>query len=158
MDRKLLEEAIVRVRGALSSHGAYLADEYRTRIVLVDPVLSALGWDVTDPDRVRLEEKENGNAIDYVLAKPDKSAFAVVEAKASKTGLDTHRKQASGYAVAIGAEYVILTNGLRWEAWKIVAGTPRKENTIAEVNISTGDSKEVAGALSQLSYDRLGDF
>ena len=97
----------------------------------------------------------NGNVIDYVLFKA-KKVYAVLEAKASRIVVDMHRKQATGYAVEIGAPYVLVTNGLRWEAWEVVSRTPRKESMIAEVNLTTGNVEEIARSLQRLSYDELG--
>ena len=54
------------------------------------------------------------------------------------------------------ALYALVTNGLRWEAWELKPGSPRRENVAAEVNITTGDVGAVARSLQQLSYDALG--
>ncbi len=109
-----------------------------------------------DPDRVRLEVKANGSRIDYVLSKKESKDYAVVEAKNSGAGLAAGRKQATGYAVEIGARYVLLTNGLRWEAWEVKPGSPRKDSVIAEINVTTGDVGTIAESLQRLSYDVLG--
>ena len=72
--------------------------------------------------------------MDYVLLSSPDQFLAVVEAKAADSGpKDTDRRQASGYALEIGASYAVLTNGGRWEAWKIVQQKPRKENIVVEV-------------------------
>lgn len=157
MSRQILIDAIATVRSVIRDFDDYMQDEFRTRVIIIDPILKALGWDVTNPSRVRLEDRENGNLIDYVLMKENNDHFAVVEAKAYRKGIDIHRKQASGYAVAIGARYVILTNGSRWEAWKVVAGSPRRDNMVVEANISTGGIEQVADLLLLLSYERLGE-
>ena len=152
-----LEREVTRVRSVVDRHRQYLDEsEQRTRAVLIDPILLQLGWNVTDPDQVRLEVKANGNVIDYVLTKGEVKDYAVVEAKSSRMGVDAHRKQATGYAMEIGALYALVTNGLRWEAWELKPGSPRKENVVAEVNVTTGDVGAVARSLQQLSYDALG--
>ncbi len=150
-----LEEAVNRVRLDLERFDHRLFSEQQTRIVLIDPILVGLGWNVRDPNRVALEIKANGNVIDYVLSKGH-AVVAVVEAKAVVDWRASHRKQASGYAVEIGALYALLTNGLRWEAWEIRAGTPRKESVIAEVNVTTGEVGEITKSLQRLSYGALG--
>ena len=57
--------------------------EFRTRILLIDPVLRLLGWDVENPDLVELEyqpAESNRRSADYVL-KNNKKNVAIVEAK-----------------------------------------------------------------------------
>lgn len=151
-----LNRRVCRIRSVHERHGDYIAGhETRTRAILVDPILNELGWEVTDPDRVQLELPANGSTIDYVLCREGKYC-GVVEAKASKVVLNQHRKQASGYAVEVGVQCALVTNGLRWEAWKVVLGTPRKESVIAEVNLTTGDVEDISKSLYQLSYGSLG--
>ena len=153
-----LEEALTKARQRLWSHDEYLSeDETRTRVVVIDEVLKGLGWDVTDPEQVRLEHRDNGNKIDYVLKTKESRFLAVVEAKRSKEGpSDAHRRQASGYALELGTKYAVLTNGGRWEAWQVVPEKPRRETMIAEVNITTGDIDQIASQLMSLHCVVLG--
>ena len=45
-----LVTAIQTVQQRIREHGNTLSqNEYRTRIALIDPILNALGWDVSDP-------------------------------------------------------------------------------------------------------------
>ena len=57
MSQQSLANIIRQMRFRVQSHGSYLSkvDETRTRYTLIDPVLSALGWDVADPSQVRVE-------------------------------------------------------------------------------------------------------
>ena len=74
-----------------------------------------------------------------------------MEAKPADSGpKDADRRQASGYAAEIGARYTVLTNGRRWEAWKIVPGKPRKESVFVEVSLATGDIPKLAAESSGL--------
>ena len=57
--------------------------EFRTRILLIDPVLRLLGWNVENPDLVVLEyqpAESNRKSADYVLKNNGKNV-AIVEAK-----------------------------------------------------------------------------
>lgn len=99
-------------------------NEQTTRKRLIDSMLQAAGWDVTDSDHVGLEvelilaEKNFKGYADYVLYDDDGTALAVIEAK--KTAIDPQagRAQAKLYADAIEAAdpgkvrpLIILTNG-----------------------------------------------
>lgn len=147
-----IRKAVVEARSVLREYGEYLrGNETRTRALVIDRVLGGLGWDVRDPATVWLEHRCNGNAMDYVLLAENDGCLAVVEAKSADTGpKDKDRRQASGYAQEIGARYAVLTNGLRWEAWKMVPGTPRRKNMIVEVHLTTGEARKVAATLAQL--------
>ena len=154
----LLEESIAEVRRILTEYDDYLrGNETATRTLVIDGVLTALGWDIRDPARVRLEHRANGNKVDYVLLSSASEFLAVVEAKPADSGSkEMDRRQASGYATEIGARYAVLTNGGRWEAWEMVPRKPRKESIVAEVNLTTGELGALAAVLGKLHRDVLG--
>ncbi len=153
----LLEKSIEEARRALTEHDEYLrGNETATRALVIDGVLTALGWDIKDPERVRLEHRANGNKVDYVLLSSSGGFVAVVEAKAADSGVkDTDRRQASGYATEIGARYAVLTSGNRWEAWEIGQKKPRKESMFVEVHLATGKIADIASTLGKLHRDVL---
>ena len=58
------------------------ANETRTRMALIDPLLQALGWDVSDPEVVTPEYDVSGaRAPTTRLLRPDGKPAAIVEAK-----------------------------------------------------------------------------
>ena len=94
----------------IQSHGASLREnETRTRMALIDPLLHALGWDVSDPGVVTPEYKVAGGLADYALLRPDGRPVATVEAKRLGAGLVSHRMQMLNYANADGIAYAGLT-------------------------------------------------
>ena len=107
-----VEESITEARRVLTEHHEYLSgNETRTRALVIDTVLTALGWDIKDPARVWLEHRANGNKMDYALRSSSGQFLAVVEAKPVGSGQkDEDRRQASGYATEIGARYAVLTD------------------------------------------------
>ena len=85
--RALLEESIKEARRVLTNHDKYLrGNETATRALVIDGVLTALGWDIKDPARVRLEHRSNGNKVDYVLVSSAGAFLGVVEAKPADSG------------------------------------------------------------------------
>ena len=155
--RAQLEKCIKQARRVLTVHYKYLnGNETRTRVLVIDDVLTALGWGVKDPARVWLEHRVNGNKMDYILRSSSDEALAIVEAKALGSGpKDTDRRQASGYATEIGARYAVLTNGGRWEAWEMAPRTPRKDSVLVEVHLATGEIADIAVKLERLHRDVL---
>lgn len=92
--------------------------EFRTRILLIDPVLRLLGWDVENPDFVVLEYQPtelNRKSADYVLKNNGKNV-AIVEAKNIDIDIEywEHREQADGYARYAEVKFFVLTNGIKW--------------------------------------------
>ena len=154
-----LEESILEARRNLTEHDQYLrGNETATRTLVIDGVLTALGWNVRDPAQVLLEHRANGNKVDYVLVSSTGNFVAVVEAKPADSGpKETDRRQASGYATEIGARYAVLTNGGRWEAWEMVPLKPRKDCVIVEVHLTTGEVAQLASALAKLHRAELGE-
>ena len=124
-----LKASIDRAREALAAHDNYLrGNELATRALVIDVVLDGLGWNIRDPERVRLEHRVNGkHKVDYALVSTAGGFLAVVEAKAADAGTQgKHVRDASGYATELGASYAVLTNGGRWEAWGMAQGRSRR--------------------------------
>ena len=70
----------------IRSYSAPLREnETRTRMALIDPLLRALDWDVSDPGVVtpeyRIKDGVKDGWADYALLRPDGSPAAAVEAK-----------------------------------------------------------------------------
>ena len=57
---------------------------------LIDPLLSALGWDTSDPEQVTLEFEISGKRVDYALKGRDGRPLIVVEAKRLGESLESH--------------------------------------------------------------------
>ncbi len=104
-------------RGMQQNRRTWEASERATEGQLIDPVLQLLGWDPMNADDVGLQVKCSSGIADYVL-RVDEKPIAVLEAKKLGTRIDTDvRWQASGYAEALSAPLLILTNGDRWEIY-----------------------------------------
>ena len=149
--------ALITARQRLSENDEYVGEkETRTRVIIIDGILWHLGWDVADPKLVQMELGSNGSTIDYVLIGKEREFLGVVEAKRSKEALNSgHRRQASGYAVELGARFAVLTNGARWEAWEMNPGRARKDTVIVEVNITTGDLSNIAVEMMRIHRRHL---
>lgn len=87
--------------------------------VLIDAMLSAQGWDVTDQSAVRFEVvMPDSTRADYVLCDRNGRSLAVIEAKRYSVNPADAAEQAKAYAEHLDVPYVFLTNGneiLFWE-------------------------------------------
>lgn len=89
VDPEALEKAVLELNERIKAHREYIAGhETRTRVVLIDPLLRALGWNLENPDEVQLEFKLSTGKPDYALMK-DGQPIAVIEAKRLGTRLES---------------------------------------------------------------------
>ncbi len=139
LKRKIKEE-----RGYLSGN------EYRTRVVLIDPVLRMYGWDVEDSSSVKLEYEAGGGRADYALINSDdKDAIVVVEAK--RLGSDIGERevmQVLNYANSRNINFMVITNGDNWEMYDVFRRAPLDDRRILNISISADKpAKSVMRAL-----------
>ena len=133
------------LQARLQSHKAALREnETRTRMALIDPLMRALGWDVSDPGVVTPEYKVSGGWADYALLRPDGRPAATVEAKKLGDSLASHRMQMLNYANAAGIDYAGLTDGNHWELYNVFKRGPLEERRILEVSIANAPAHESA--------------
>ena len=97
------------------------ANETRTRNALVDPMLNALDWDVSNPSQVTTEHDLPSGRVDYALLGRDGKVAAIIEAKKLGEGLEKHRGQLVRYAYEAKPAYAVLTNGDLWEVYGVEA-------------------------------------
>ena len=117
-------------------------------MALIDPLLHALGWGVSDPGVVTPEYKMSGGWADYALLRPDGQPAATVEAKKLGEALASHRMQMLNYANASGIGYAALTDGNHWELYSVFDQARLEDRRILEVSIADTPAHE--GALKLL--------
>ncbi len=113
-------------------------NETRTRMALIDPLLSALGWEVADPGLVTPEYDISGQRADYaLLSGQGHKPIALLEAKRLGEPLDPtrHQEQVFTYALMQQVRYAGLTDGDLW-ALDNVADFSGGERRILEVSIA----------------------
>lgn len=78
-----IENTITDARRRLKKHRNLEWNEYKTRYYLLDPILRSLGWDLSDPAQVLVEDSAvNGDRPDYrFLGANANPSLMVVEAK-----------------------------------------------------------------------------
>ena len=135
---------IETLKARIQNHGPDLqANEIRTRMALIDPLLQALGWDTADPSLVTPEYNVSGRWADYALLSGSKPA-AIIEAKKLDESLESHRMQMLNYSNASGIQYAGLTDGNRWELYEIFKQAPLEERRILDVSIASNPAHQAA--------------
>ncbi len=140
-----LVDVINTLKERIRNHRTDLAaNETRTRMALVDPLLTALGWDTSDPALVTPEYPVSSGKADYGLRNAGPTPSAFVEAKRLDEGLESHREQMTRYSNMAGVKYAILTNGDRWEVYEIFRQASLDERRILSISILSDPVHESA--------------
>ena len=142
-----LISSIDRIKQTIQLHKESLTqNETKTRTVLIEPLLSVLGWDVTNLDVVKVEYNTSAfdkSQADYALFNDDK-AVVIVEAKKLKEQLRKHATQMVGYAIEEGIPYAILTDGNVWEMYEVFQAKSLLDKKILDVNLTTSSTASCA--------------
>ena len=137
------------LKSKIAEHRTYLASrETVTRVLLVDPVLQLLGWDVRDPNLVELEYRtaeETAERADYILKKAGMPVAVVEAKKLDGSVLTKERKQVKDYADYAGVTWCALTDGSRWLIYDLHEGrNPETMTPKVELDIEKHPSHELA--------------
>lgn len=137
-------------------HIHYKTNEYAVRTQLIDPLLCALGWDISDPKIVKHNEKTEEKEIpDYVLYKDNKKRL-IVEAKSLSVIINNsvQIKQLSSYCYNQSTDYGILTNGLKWLLFETYQR--EKQNRIVWcIDLEKDNIDNVINKLATLSFEKI---
>ena len=95
------------------------ANETRTRTALINPILRALDWNVSDSSQVTTEYDLPSGRVDYALLGSNGKVIAVIEAKKLGEDLTKHRGQLVRYAYESRPAYAVLTDGDLWELYSV---------------------------------------
>ena len=158
----LLDElvtAIETVQNRIKNHSTTLSQiEYRTRISLIDPILIALGWDVSDSTLVTVEYEAGKGRADYALLGPNGLPKAVLEAKrlgeiVSGTK-SAHSGQLLRYADELGTNLAGLSDGDQW-IFRNFSGGLGDESYFLDLRLSQASPHESALKLLALWQPNL---
>ena len=148
-----IAEAIKALKKTRNEHEEYLKPiETRTRQLLIDPMLEALGWDVRNPAQVHLEYKGTSGKPDYALFSHG-NVVALIEAKKLEIPLARIKvEQVIKYArdkSLTSLKYVVWTNGDHWQIWSI------EEDREESFQLSNTQEYECAAKAMQLLRNAL---
>ncbi len=132
-----LSECINVLRERVEKYSNSPLKEAQTRLILIDPMLKALGWDASDPDQVDVEHGTvDGKAVDYAL-KIDGRVVLLVEAKSLDDPLTDVKAttQVVGYASNEGVDWCVLTNGSTYRVYRSTEKAAAPDKLVYEVCI-----------------------
>jgi type I site-specific restriction endonuclease len=113
-----LLQAIATVQVRIQAHGSiYANSELQTRYGLIDPILRALEWDISNPEEVQVDCTAGSGKADYVLMSQS-NPHIVIEAKSLKMMNSNCVSQGSAYCSALGASVLVCTDGETWSIYR----------------------------------------
>lgn len=90
--------------------------------------------------------------LDKKMAKPE----ILVELKRVNVDLNVkHLKQAASYAINIGCEWVLLTNGKEWKLYHILFGQPPQTKLVDSWNLMTDEPAKLVDKFDLISYKNV---
>jgi hypothetical protein len=150
--------AVVRKRIQQIRERKEVLGEQNTKATLIDPVLSALGWDLYEIDEVRREyrRKPQDNPVDYALFL-NRSECLLVEAKALEKDLSDRKwvSQNLAYATVVGVKWCVLTNGDEYRIYNAHAAVAVEEKLFRCVVLSRSDEAYLLETLHLLSKEQM---
>jgi predicted transport protein len=134
-------------------------NEANTKAHVIEPLLSALGWDPFDIDSVVREVKVyDGTFLDYAL-KLSGAPRIYVEAKGLGESLEDKKfmAQAINYANNDGVLWCVLTNGVRWSVYKTNEPVAMDRKLLLEIDLAEekDSTSEKAKLLSLISREAV---
>lgn len=122
-----------RFQPILDSARARDANESDTVIIIMDLLSEIFGYDKYS--EITSEHAVRGTFCDLAI-KIDGALALLIEVKAIGADLkDQHVKQAVDYATNQGCEWVALTNGTVWRAYKVSFTKPINQELVVEFNL-----------------------
>ena len=94
--------------------------EMSTRYIIIDPILNALGWRLSNPSECVVENFTDGGKPDYTLFNDEGEAVIVIEAKRidGDTRDEGYNERLGDYAASYPAiDVAVLTNGRYWDIY-----------------------------------------
>lgn len=128
---------IETLKGRIGDYGLQLqANETRTRMALIDPLLTALGWDVTDPAMVTPDFDAAGRRADYALLNASRHPAVTITARKLGDSLDSHRMEMLRCSNDLGVPLAGITDGSRWELYDVFKQGGLTERRLLELSIA----------------------
>ena len=152
--RNRLTAAIERYSQPLAALLHRDANEGDTRLLITDLLCDGFGFDKFED--LTTEYRIRGRYVDYGL-RIDRNLVALMEVKRIAMNLAArHLLQAQNYALNEGVEWVLLTNGARWQAYRVTASMPIQVDLTLDVDLlGPGTPAEKAEELFYLTRESL---
>ena len=134
-----LNELVGTLKERIEKHKEVLSkNETATRYALIDPLLTALGWDLQDPEQVQTEYSTGDGRADYAMFTGGDTTRPRLVIEAKKLGRPTNDgiTQSITYCVGKGIPYFVVTNGRDWSAYETHKPVPVTDKQIVDFSLT----------------------
>ncbi len=154
MSEKDVREAVEQIEEVIDEVGEFISEshEYQTRYSLIDPILTSLGWDLSDVSQVEVEYETDWGRVDYALLEsPDGEPAIAVEAKTLWKNLETSaiQRQILSYAEGKRKGYLVLTDGSTWKIYDLSKRGKFQNKLVEEICVGESSTASIAKTLNQ---------
>ncbi len=128
-----LRSSLKEFQGHVQSAKSRDVNESDTVIIVTDMLSAVFGYDKYSEITSELDIR--GTHCD-LATKIDGKVQALIEVKAVGTELkNTHTRQAVDYSANSGYEWVMLTNAVRWQVYRVIFGKPVDQELILDFDL-----------------------
>ena len=132
-----LNELVGTLKERIKQHEDVLSkNETATRYALIDPLLTALGWDLSDPRQVQTEYSIGDGRADYAMLAGRSTPEIVIEAKKLNRPISDGIRQSITYCTEDGIKYFVVTNGRDWAAYETHKPVPLTDKRIVDFSLT----------------------
>lgn len=122
-----------------------------TRYAIIDPIIRALGWEISDPVECEVEfQRGNQGRVDYALFNRDAQYVILIEAKRLDKDSSTFERQLAKYARGMRAGVGVLTDGELWHLYDLSERGRFENKLVATVDIYEGNTRKAAQILNKM--------
>jgi len=157
------KEILIKIKKKLESLGNKSIGEAQTKESFVNPVISALGWDITDFNEVKLEYRHTKKdmPVDYAIF-IDLNPKLFIEAKQLGLNMDDHKwiAQILTYSTMAGVKWALLTDGNHYKLYNTMAEAKLDEKLFFEwkmEELTENNVDKYIDFLNLLSKEKLKD-
>lgn len=159
-----LHQTLATIRDRIAEHRAHIgAVERRTRQLLVEPLLGALGWQLCDPHQVEIQPRLQFTSTagipraDYALRNTERRlAYIEVVSLDSREMLGVADQTLSN-ASADGVEYCVVTDGDTWSLIDVFEPEYSARRNLVEFRVTRDSLVECALRSLALWRDNISD-
>lgn len=151
--KQRIKAGLARFTKRLEEAKASDLNEADTSAIVQAMLDKLLGYDALDD--LTQQYKVRGLYADYGV-KIDGQLQAFVEVKSARTALnERHLRQVEQYATSEGIDWLILTNGSRWQVYHVTFTKPITRDLVIDVDLTEGPAPQVVDEMHYLTKESL---
>ncbi|MBN1233282.1 MAG: hypothetical protein JXA60_08020 [Candidatus Coatesbacteria bacterium] len=139
-----MEELVAKLEELREKWSKYWREKMsvmQTRIVFIDPILSTLGWDIHDPEQVRVEIPiGGGRTMSYALRDKGRNLLFIMAVPLDSPINDpAFITQVVQDTAASNVKWCAITNGVIWKFYSSLESCPVLDRLLYEVYYNAAD-------------------